>query len=270
MIRNRFPINEMGTGGVLGSSAILKYTFGILLFTTILLLILYTIHYTVYPIFSFRAGDGGIVPIPALSDTQIAYKDIVASARSPTAFTDMQSCYYTLSMDVYLNGSYDSKPRLLLYRNTGQIMNLGSITKETLTINSATNYTTITSIFPNTNILLWFDPSLNDMYATVLCHSGSSGSVHTSKPITNLPIRKVFRVSFLFTQKFVEIYINGKLRQTLLLSIAPRTTENVESNFYTSMSSTLKVSNVYYWNTILNPREIEAYGTPIATESLFV
>ena len=239
---------------------ILRTTFILALFGFILFSILFIIHYTVYPILSFKPGDGGVIPIPTLSDYQIAYKDKIAPASEATAFEKMQSCSYTVGFDAFLQEGYSALglPRILLYRSASQ----KTLTSR-FTINpDSTTGNPLSTVISDTNILIWLHPTLNDLYVSVVTTgSGGATALLTSKPVTNLPIRKTFRVGVVFTQKFVEIYINGKLRITHILANQP--TQIDTGNFYPvleTLQTNVSISNLTYWGYNLTPREMEAYG----------
>lgn len=237
----------------------IKWSFYLTLVAFVIFLIIIFIHYTIYPIISFSPGDGGIIPLAASSDAQKAYKNELVPYDTGIEFKDMNSCSYSVAMDVFLYGTFyaSQTPRVLFYRGIAPV---------------TTDFTAaeITTKFAGTNILVWLDPLKNDMYVSSVVTANGSKTVSSSSPIENLPIRKPFRVGVVFTQKFIEVYIDGKLRLTHILSNLP--IETTTGKFYGPIlpaMNTAAITNVWYWPYPLSPRGAKAEGTPLATDTLF-
>ena len=219
------------------------------------------IHYTIYPILSFSPGDGGIIPIPTISDAQTAYKNEIVPYDKGTNFKNMNSCFYTVAMDLFLYGNFQSikTPRAILYKATAPANPSSDSSESAL------------SIYGNaTNILVWLDPVKNDLSVSAILIKNGSKHLSTSPPIENLPIRKPIRLAVVFTQSFIEVYIDGKLRLTHVLTDLP--IEITKGQFYgpiLAAKNSVAVSNLQYWSYPLSPRQIQANGAPIAKDTLF-
>jgi hypothetical protein len=236
------------------------------LYVFLLFLILIAVHFTAFPIFSFSPDDNGIISIPTVSDQQIAYAKAPAIPDLSANFVNVPACTYTLSTDVYMSGDFQASnvPRVLLYRSaTGKISPPSTDT----TANILTR-------FPGTNIIIWLDPIKNDLYVSVITTSDGTAAtrrLETTPPIENVPMRRVFRVSVVFTQKFVEVYINGNLEKSMAVKNAPMTVAD-GAYFYPVISTigpNVLISNLAFWSRALSAREVRAYGTPLTTEAFY-
>lgn len=233
-----------------------------IIITTILLVI---INYTVFPIVSFTPGDGGLVTVPIASDRQLVYTKNPAAADISGNFAEILPYNYTLGMDVYLNGSFSatSMPRVILYR--GRTVNT--------TLNTTDTVDNLLERFPDTNLIIWMDPIKNDLFVSVVTGDSSSSTLRlqTTSVIENVPIRKVFRITVVFTQDFVEVYKDGSLEQSMAIKGTPIASANT-SYFFPTTSKVLgsaMISNLAYWSRPLAAREVRAYGAPISDDKFF-
>ena len=232
----------------------------------VLFLVLTFVHFTVYPVFSFSPNDEGIIPIPTVSDRQIAFTKSPAASDLNANFVDVPVCTYTVGMDVFLSGNFQASnlPRVLLYRAIGA--NVSPPQSDTKT-NLATR-------FPDSNILVWLDSMKNDMFVSIVTSSdGTSATrrLETTEAIENVPVKKVFRVTIVYTQQFVEVYINGNLEKSMALKNNPITVSD-KAVFYPVISSigpNVLISNLAFWPRALTAREARAYGAPISNDNFF-
>ena len=232
----------------------------------VLFLVLTFVHFTVYPVFSFSPNDEGIIPIPTVSDRQIAFTKSPAASDLNANFVDVPACTYTVGMDVFLSGNFQASnlPRVLLYRAIGA--NVSPPQSDTKT-NLATR-------FPDSNILVWLDSMKNDMFVSIVTSSdGTSATrrLETTEAIENVPVKKVFRVTIVYTQQFVEVYINGNLEKSMALKNNPITVSD-KAVFYPVISSigpNVLISNLAFWPRALTAREARAYGAPISNDNFF-
>ena len=259
----RFSLPTWSSYGPLFGS-VLNYAFKAGLLSFILFLVLLLIHWTIYPIFSFTPGDGGIIPVPTASDRQLAYEKEPAAPTLRSKFTELLSCGYTIGMDVYLTGNFQTTqlPRVLLYRAL-EAQNPAS---------TETESSLITRYGSNSNLIVWLDPVKNDLHVSVVSMNTNSVKVLSARrPIENVPLRKVFRVTVVFTPGFVETYINGKLRLTTPLTNPP--IQVTEGDFYPVIAPAMTnamIANLAYWPRVLTPKEVDANGAPMANETFFV
>lgn len=231
-----------------------------------LFLLLTFIHYTIYPVFSFSAEDDGIISIPTASDQQKAYTKIVAEPDMSANFVAVPNCSYTISFDTYLSGDFfvTKMPRVLLYRSNLPV----KMQSENIDATAA-----ILKYFPSTNMVAYLDQEKNDLIVAVITSDASTAAKKVFKlpAITNVPIRKVFRVTIVFTERFLEVYINGKLEQSMPIPQRPME-QTPDLYFYTTpamFGDSVKVANMSFWPRPLRSRDVRANGEPIANDTLF-
>ena len=260
------------------------------IFLFVLFLILTFINFTIFPVFSLSPDDNGIIPIPLPSDKQLAFTEGPAPSDLSANVISIPACTYSFSMDIYLSGDFQAMtiPRVLFYRST----RAKGVSPPSDIINWPTGssgssgsggsgrpghipiHTTLAATFPDTNFILWLDPVKNDLFASIITSSDGSAvnaRVETTKPIENVPIRKVFRLTVVFTQKFVELYVDGNLEQSMPLKHLPLTV--APASYFFPVISTIgpntRIANVAFWPRILSAKEVRAYGKPMATETFF-
>jgi hypothetical protein len=233
---------------------ILPYVFYISLFIFILFLILVFIHFTVYPIFSFSPNDNGFIPIPTASDRQIAFTKSPAAADLSANFINVPVSSYTIGMDLYFTGVFEpsNTPLVLLYRSN-DIQTPPTDSKSLITT------------YSKTNLIVWLDSFKNDLKVSGI---QKDSNLQTSV-IENVPIKKVFRVTFVFADTFLEVYINGKLESTQPFQNLKPVADTYR--FYTGRTtSSVQMSNLTFWPRILSAREVQAWGSPMSKESFYI
>ena len=221
-------------------------------------------HFTIRPVFSFSPADLGFIQIPVPSDKQVAFDKTPAGIVDASAnFVNVMPCGYTLSMDLYLPGTFitSTSPRVILYNAPRPVVGNG------FTAN------TLPTAFPNSNIIMWLDPSVNDLYMSTITSDVSGGvkRVETTSPITNVPMKVPFRITYVYTQGFLEIYMNGSLQTTMSYKNPPIGSSSLNPFFFGQLSSRLicLAGNVMYWPRALTSREVRAAGSPVSTPTFF-
>jgi len=279
LIPARFFPSSQAFGGALS----VAYSGSIIIL--VIFLILTFIHFTLFPVFSLSPDDNGIIPVPLPSDKQLAFTKGPAPSDLSANFVNIPSCTYSLSMDIYLSGDFQAMtiPRVLFYRSTGgKGVSPPSNISSWSTGSSGSSGSAVSSdlsrallgTFPDSNFILWLDPIKNDLYASVVTSTdGTAANVRlqTTKPIENVPIRKVFRLTAVFTQQFVELYINGSLEQSMALKNLPLTVAPTAYFFpvISTIGPNTRLANVAFWPRTLSAKEVRAYGMPIALETFF-
>lgn len=242
--------------------------FYIALITFIVFLMLMFVNATMYPIFSFSPNEAGLLSIPTTSDQQVTYKGAPATYDLSANFVNLPPCTYTLGSDVYLSGNFmlAQIPRVILYRSANSVnVNavLTGITDSTTDDERlGITHTYLKRNYPDTNIIVWLDPVKNDLYVSVITTnpSGGSGSRHiqTTNPVQNVPIKRVFRLAVVFTPNFLEVYVNGRLEESMSIN-NPLVTISSRSYIYPSINpiqQNVMIGNMSMWPRVLTAREI--------------
>lgn len=248
-------------------SKIFLYIYYASIIAIVIFIILIIIHFTVHPIFSFSPNDFGFIPVPTVSDRQIAFTASPAASDISANFINVSDSTYTISMDVFLSGNFQASnlPRVLLYRAIGA--NVSPPQSDTTD--------KLASRYPDSNILVWLDPMKNDLFVSIISSSSGSGTatrvLETTPAIENVPVKKVFRVTVVFTPQFIEVYINGNLDKSMTLKNAPSTVSD-KAVFYPVISSigpNVLTSNIAFWPRALTVREVRANGEPTSNDAFF-
>ena len=239
-------------------------------FSFTIFFILFIINYSIYPIFSFSAGQPGLIPIPIPLDKSIAYNNLTPSYDLSASFVPdvgMQSDSYSLGMDVWLTGDFmlSNMPRVILYRASPQ-----NIPKAQA--DAGSQYPDVKSkAYKDTNIIVWLDPYKNDLFVSAVTASDTLITVSAE----NVPVRTVFRVGIVFSSKFLELYINGKLSMSMPLTGVIRCTNETRSKipFFPTIQPILNnvvIRNLTFWPRILTANEMRASeGTPFSSSQNF-
>lgn len=237
----------------------------------VIFFILFIIDYTMYPIFSFSAGQPGLISVPIPLDKSIAYNKFTPSFDLSAAFVPtvgLQSDSYSLGMDVWLTGDFmlSNMPRVILYRASKE-----NIPKTQA--DAGKDYPDMKSkAYKDTNIIVWLDPHKNDLFVSAVTATDTLITVSAE----NVPVRSVFRVGIVFSSKFLELYINGKLAMSIAITQVLRCTNETTTRmpFYPTIQPILNnvvVRNLTFWPRILTANEIRANeGRPNSTSQDFV
>lgn len=255
---------------------ILSMAFSISILLLIIFLILVFIHFVIYPIFSLSPDDNGLIPVPIPSDRQLVFTQGAAQSDLSANVINIPPCTYSFGTDIYLSGDFQaaSIPRVLLYRSTvaGGVKPPSAIERWSGGVKDI--HTNLMSMFPDTNIVIWLDPTNNDLFASIVTSedgSATNAKIETTKAVENVPIRKVFRLTVVFTQQFIELYINGNLERSMALKSRPLTVAP-RANFYPvipTIGGNVRIANLAFWPRTLSAREVRAYGMPIALDTFF-
>lgn len=227
-------------------------------FSFVIFLLLFIINYSIYPIFSFSASQPGLISIPIPLDRSLAYNKQTPAYDLSASFVPeigMQSDSYSLGMDVWLTGDFmlSNMPRVILYRANAQ-----NIPKTQA--NAGTNYPdTKSNAYKDTNIIVWLDPYKNDLFVSAVTATDTLITVSSE----NVPVRNVFRVGIVFSSKFLELYINGKLSMSMPITevIKCINEKTTKVPFYPTIQPILNnvvIRNLTFWPRILTANEMRA------------
>lgn len=213
----------------------------------VLFLFLVFLHYTTTPIFSFGSNDDeGIISIPTASAAQNAFLSGPAASDRTANFTNILPFAASYAMTLRLDGTViGTTPRVLFYRAAATTPTPPTATPESLSL-----------AYPNSNVLLYLDPYVNDIHLMLK----TATAAETTRVIKNAPIGTPFRVALVIQPKYVEVYFNGQLMETVLApggadlaDIAP--SMNVWGPPATTGISA-KLAYLTYWPYVLSPKMV--------------
>jgi hypothetical protein len=239
-------------------------------FSFTIFFLLFIINYTMFPIFSFSANQPGFISIPVPLNKSIAYSNVTASHDLSASFVPnvgLQSDSYSIGMDVWLTGDFmlSNMPRVILYRALP-----GDIPKTQE--EAGTDYPNTTSkAYKNTNLIVWLDPYKNDLFVSVVTATDTLITVSAE----NVPVRSVFRVGIVFSSKFLELYIDGKLSMSMPITVVLRCTNETTRKvpFFPTIQPIMNnvvIRNLTFWPRILTANEMRVNeGKPLSIAQNF-
>lgn len=216
-------------------TAFITGLFYLSLVSFVLFLILTFIHFTIKPILPFVASDE---KVPISLDKQMSWTEKPAESTQGATLEKPKTCDYTLSVDVFPTSKYVSQkaPRVFLYRSA-QIVDLPkNASREQLL-----------TYFPTTNIIAFIDAEKNDLYVGAVTSKSGQKQIEYAEPIQNVPVQKSFRLTLVVMPTFIEIYIDGKLRKTLVLKGQLVESLHTFWSSPTNVRETVLVGNLIYW-----------------------
>jgi hypothetical protein len=213
----------------------------------IIFLILVFIHFTITPVFKLGPNDPGFVTLDTASAPKTAWMEKPADS-STVASVNGQTCDFTVTLNVLVSSKYSSvsAPRVLLYRDETPVALPGTTTEKDLY-----------SLFKNTNLLVYVDSMKNDLHVSAMTSKGEESIT----PITNIPIQTPFNLSIVYMPTFIEVYIDGKLQATRILSGSPMACNR---NFFgppATVSNVVKVGQLSYVPFAVNASKIRSSGS---------
>lgn len=229
-------------------------------FLFVLFLILVLIHFTVYPIF------GALTTKATTSqpDSQSGWMKTPPLKDEPAELKPPLSQDYTLSFEVNVKNNFSATkaPHITLYNSS---------VKQASTIVSTAQEVDLPSLFSNSNLLVYLDPSKNDLKIAFLRVDGRAELISV---ISNIPLGRTFRLTVVFvltSPSYAEVYIDGKLNTTHVFKGTPRSLGDTYY-FYpppSTLGSSIKVGTLYYWPRALSAIELQGL-LPMSSQSFFV
>jgi hypothetical protein len=225
-------------------------------------LILVFVHFTITPIFKFDVNDRGLVDISAGKDGQLVWQNTFAESDAKATFENQLNCNYSISLDIFIKNqlSASTAPRVLLYRGESPVE-----------LAADTPASDILTLYNESNILVYLDPSKNDLNVVAITMSSDlTPTPEAIPPIPNVPVDTPFRLSILFQPGYMEVYMNGELQATRVFIGRPKETIG---NFYGPpefVREVSRVGNLQYWPRILAPSEVRSSGPVLPGPDFFV
>jgi hypothetical protein len=221
----------------------------ILTVALVVFILLVIAHYTIRPIFRTREAGPGIIPIPTVGKdaTGIYWADRskpLSSADTVLGEADTGTVNYSMAVDILLQDpSVQSvAERPIFWRSSREVPDTPS--------NS--NGPAITQMIGKFNFAVYLANSTNDLVVSVLTTGGQIESV----PVANIPVGKPFRLGIILSERFLEVYLNGRLYKTRNLASAPLAVAGSfmpASGPYKDMAV---VRNLRLWKGTISPAEM--------------
>jgi len=226
---------------------ILTYLLAVFIVVFVLLLF---VHFFIRPVFKWKPGLPGIIPVPGWDDGILFWKDgNTGMIKSEDLPIQNQSFDYTLQLDMFIQNplQFASYPRLLLTR--------GAIKKAT------PSGDTLLGVLDQYNFAIALKPDTNDMIISVLNKDKQMEAVI----LPNIPIQEPFRLTAVVMEKALEVYLNGHLVKTSMFHASPM---DVKGSIYPASNNEANIAryrNLKVWSRILTTPEIRDSTPPLST-----
>ena len=204
------------------------------------------------PIFKYKPGDPGYIPLPYGDDGVLYWQKNPATIRDDSTILANVASGYTLSLDIFIFNpmAFASSPRVIFWRGSQAIRDK---------IESEDKYK-----ISEFNLLFSLNKDTNDlMVDTMLDTPGKLKRDIQSIKIANVPIRKGFRVTVVMFDKLMEVYLNGRLYQTRTLSSSPLGSFHFFNPQTLEGQASTAIRNLKIWNRCLSANEVREMSPPI-------
>jgi hypothetical protein len=212
------------------------------------------------PIFKYKPGDPGYIPLPYGDDGVLYWPKNPGTIRDDSTILANIASGYTLSLDIFIFNpmAFATTPRVIFWRGS-QAQNSAP--------SSAPNQKYRISEF---NLLFSLNKDTNDlMVDTILDTPGKLQRDIQSVRINNVPIRKGFRVTVVMFNKLMEVYLNGRLYQTRTLPASPLGSFHFFNPQTLEGQASTAIRNLKIWNRCLSANEVREMSPPIDSFSDF-
>lgn len=268
---------------LIGSTAtsVLGYVYYFSVFFFILFIFLFFINSTIYPVFSFMDGDGGLLRVPTTNDSTKTFTDKPPTWDISGTIPDLACSGYTMALDVYLQNAFGQSsrvPKVFLYQSKQKLATLTGLTDTSESILARFSPPTPTATSGDSNLIVWFDALVNDMkFGVVTRTTGAATKTLNVTTVQNIPLNTPFRLGIVFSQEFLEIYINGKLEKTTVFRpnaqpISIGSTSTSKSKVFgpiQPVGAGVQIGNLYYWPYTATPTQMQINGSVISPATFF-
>ena len=244
----------------------------------IIFLILVIVNYTVKPIFNFTPFSTNTV---SYVTPTILNETVYANRRCPNdtsiifkTIRTINFSNFSLSFDCYIDGTYKSTdvPRVLFYfgtspvnvRRNNDLKEYNGTNDNVPSVLDITN-TDILTVFNSTNFIIYLDPIKNDLRVGVVTKDTSNKEYLELLPaIENVPINKVFQITIVLSDIFLEVYMDKKLVKTHKIGsvsggVLDKSRVSGVAQIYSPINfigDTIKVGNIQYFDGVINSSQV--------------
>lgn len=247
-----FSSNSFGSYGASSSTVsdtgrVVSYVLAAL---TILLFLLIIVHFFFTPIFQFRPGNPGFIPVPGGDDGMLFWN----TGSTPQLLESQlpiqgRSFGYSLVLDTFIQNPLQFSPtyRILFSR--------GADRKTT-----ATGSDTLLGILNTYNLVVALKPDTNDLLVSVLSGSSTTKS-QEDIIVSNVPVQQSFRLGIIVMENALEVYMNGSLVKTRKYDYNIQSVTGPIDTAKPDESTIAKFQLLKIWNRILTTSEMR-YAKP--------
>lgn len=266
------------TFDIVGSTAtsVLGYLYYFSIFFFLLFLVLFFINSTIYPVFSFMDGDGGLLRVPTSNASTNTFTKAPPAWDLSGTIPDLACSGYTMTLDVLLQNSFMSttatRPKVFLYRSPQPLPGTALTDLVDTSGSILSHFVGTEANKGDSNMILWFNAVVNDLNVSIVTGTSVAPSLKVTT-IQNMPLNKPFRLGLVFTQEFLEVYINGKLEKTTVFPARAAPISVPSSSYLFGPIQTIgmgvQIGNLYYWGYPASPTQMMANATVVAGPNFF-
>ena len=244
-----FSSNSYGASSstITDTGRVMSYVLSILI---ILLFLLIIVHFFFNPIFQFRPGNPGFIPVPGGDDGMLFWN----TGSTPQLVEEQlpiqgKSFGYSLILDTFIENPLQFSPsyRILFSR--------GAVRKT-----PATGVDTLLGILNTYNLVVALKPDTNDLLVSVLSGSSTTKS-QEDIVVSNVPVQQPFRLGIIVMENALEVYMNGSLVKTRKYDYNIQSVTGPIDTAKPEESSIAKFQLLKIWNRILTTSEMR-YAKP--------
>jgi hypothetical protein len=262
-----------------GGSYGLQVLFYLVFYALILFLILVLVHYTVYPVFSFKPGDKGVLVVANKDDGKVYWND--RRQPGPSSFAPLNekdsllgssfTNTFTLSVDLLVRRltETNSKKRLILMKVGVPATPPGQQAVPFVVPDPGT--ADLAQHMSGWASMIMYLTETNDLIVSFF--SGPSSTVYSCSPIKNIPLNTPFRISVVVEEKLFTVYLNTKqvfqrvMPTVLALNGANPATDQRFSTapaWADAPTKSIFVQNLHIWTRALKYVELQASSPALA------
>jgi hypothetical protein len=137
-----------------------------------------------------------------------------------------------------------------------------------VSLSSTDTIDSLSSLFANSNIIVYMDPLTNDLFVAVL---KTDSTYLTSDPIKNVPLRVPFRITLVVSDNFLEIYLNRDLQK--MMAFNGELVTSPSTNYFFGpppiANQSIHIGNIQYLNAVLSSQVVRLNAKKPFSNSLF-
>lgn len=230
-------VSQQSLTGSINFKAILVYIIVIIIIVFIFLLL---IDRFLTPVFRFKAGGPGFIPVPRRDDGTLMWQSESRSIQDTSVIANMPF-NYSMSLDILIQNPaiFSSGPRVLFWRGPPL---LGDSSQQSLP--------------KDYNMAIYLSKDTNDLTVSIMNSSTDVAGSSVNATIANVPTLKPFRIAVVLMDRLFEVYMNGRLVVTKPLLSPPRSSYQFFNPPMTQTAMGASVRNLHVWPRPLNPAEI--------------
>lgn len=174
------------------------------------------IHFFVTPIFKFKPGDKGIIPINVKPDSTQYWKGVTTDPiEVKDAVIANSAAEYSMTLDVFMNNptQFDKdKGFRPIFVRSSKSEYIGP--SEPVVSNPQTF---LQQFGREYNLAIFFDKDTNDLMISTITANRDQVSIR----VENVPIRQAFRIGVVLGNTVMDVYMNGRLYRSVVYNSLP-------------------------------------------------